>query len=195
MCIGLASASCLYAAVSSVFSSACPRVPPAVCKFVKTLGAILLFDLNKPKGKSNDCEKQAATVAASVLESPKMLPLTADVEAEESQWKWVQSPNECQTAALCQRRICESEKFGIDLSKDEEITWLTVGALLDRCFFLLHMIITSVAVAYFFSEGYGQWASYGVYGKNKTIMEFVCEQSKLQLDMDADEICKIASNI
>jgi hypothetical protein len=166
----------MYSAVSAVYTSSRSKVPASFCKFVRILGPFLIFDLlqsqRSKKSKKNNRRKKPNRSRP----SPKV---TNEVELQMG-------------TTMCS----ESEANGTDLVNDlrmignEKITWATVGALLDRCYFVLYCFITCTVLLLSFNAGYAEWSSYSGLDRNATVMSYVCAQAALQGDEHAEAICK-----
>jgi hypothetical protein len=181
ICIGLSSTSCLYSAISAIFTNARLSVPPTLRKFTLTIGRVLLCDVVTSSSCTMACDKRTGTAG------PKSGAKNFDHD-KLTGVKQHSTNSRSSSDASC-----------VDTDADEldtgTVTWPVVVSLFDRLFFLVHMMITSAAVVYFFTDGYGNWADYGGHGNNRTVMEHVCAQATKQGDPNAQSICMMLESI
>lgn len=162
-CIGLVSGSCIYSAISAVFASASPRVPPSIGKFVRIFSPILAFDQIAPSKRKKPRKRERRRKKA-----------LAVARAGESHLSCNQH--------LHSRISDVNTKFESQDSKNCEITWSDFGVIFDRIFYVIHLLTSIIALVVFLSQGYSHWNDFAGFSKNETVMKFACGQGKLQGD-------------
>ena len=86
--------------------------------------------------------------------------------------------------------------IGFRIDKPETLTWVAVGALLDRCFFVVHLICSATVLTIYVMKGYVPWSGYSSIRANLsgTDMLVMCEQLKMQKAKFDDLACESAMN-
>lgn len=76
-----------------------------------------------------------------------------------------------------------------DAQHGDGVSWILVGALVDRCFFVVHLSTCIVTLVAFATFGYVPWNCYGNLPLEPEDWLHVCAQLRIQGDVHVGSIC------
>jgi hypothetical protein len=159
VCIGFVCASCIFAALNTVMSNSSRDVPACTQRCVGALYPFCMFESYRRPKHS------------------VVLPVAAQNNVVDPRSVEGGANNEGATNEI------------ITADPMKAIDWADVSRLADRCFFVLHILVSVVTVAGFLSYGYYPWQNFAKVAFADAQWLLVCYEGRLQGASHVEAIC------